>query len=209
MAPDLLLHSLDLNIGKKWSRRLFPAVLRSSKQEAGFYASAAMMATCPSLQQSKQKVLSYRAPWYLCNGDLSTIIPSVWATAKAVLGTEVHYTRNLMRNRNADELFSTDWLFRLPTPCVSPTPNLKVVLLVPGIGGDSHAAYVMSTALAFQHGGWDVCVLNPRGLTQHSPLASTVAHILDPTDARTCDLHVVATELAATYPNAAALVRSI
>ena len=76
------------------------------------------------------------------------------------------------RNDNVDELSSADRSRTQQDTTGSPLPdhNCKIVtpagvaIMVPGVGGDSSAGYINAASSEFLKKGFNICVLNPRGI---------------------------------------------
>jgi predicted alpha/beta-fold hydrolase len=70
--------------------------------------------------------------------------------------------------------------------CAHPPPQPGVVIFVPGVGGDSRAGYINAAARQLLASGFNVCVLNPRGIA-HGHRVQDVHNLYDALDLS--DLH--------------------
>lgn len=91
---------------------------------------------------------SYKAPAWLYNGHLQTIIPSVFRKVG-----NVPYKRERIKTSDNDFL-DLDWLHN---------DNSRLVIISHGLEGDSQRGYVKGMAKAFGTNGWDVLAWNFRG----------------------------------------------
>lgn len=90
----------------------------------------------------------FNRPWYLCNGHLETIWPSLFRSLDLPA-----YRRELITTRDADFL-TLDWLQQ---------GHGRLAVVSHGLEGDSHRHYVVGMALALAAHGWDVLAWNFRG----------------------------------------------
>jgi predicted alpha/beta-fold hydrolase len=91
---------------------------------------------------------SYKAPSYLFNGHLQTIIPSAFRKVQGV-----HYTRERIETADHDFL-DLDW---------STVGSEKLVILSHGLEGSADRHYIKGMAKAFNKKGWDALAWNCRG----------------------------------------------
>ena len=90
----------------------------------------------------------YKQPWYLCNGHLETIWPSLFRRVEPPL-----YRRERIATSD-DDFLDLDWL----------QPGHKRLAIVShGLEGDSHRHYLAGMAKALAANGWDVLAWNFRG----------------------------------------------
>ena len=119
---------------------------------------------------------AYRAPWWLRNGHLATIIPSAFRKIP------VAYERERIGTPDNDFL-DLDW-------CAT-TGNDKVVIVLHGLEGHSYRHYVAGMVNYFARQGWDAVAFNSRscsGTMNRQPrlyshadapdLAVAVAHVV-------------------------------
>ncbi len=90
---------------------------------------------------------TYRAPWWLRNGHLATIIPSAFRKIP------VAYDRERIGTPDNDFL-DLDW-------CTT-TGNDKVVIVLHGLEGHSYRHYVAGMVNYFARQGWDAVAFNSR-----------------------------------------------
>jgi predicted alpha/beta-fold hydrolase len=91
---------------------------------------------------------SYRTPWWLRNGHLATIIPSVLRKIDGV-----DYSRERINTPDQD-FIDLDWL---------QGDNTQLVVLMHGLEGDSERPYMKGMAKYFHKQSWDVVAYNCRG----------------------------------------------
>ncbi|SNC67963.1 hypothetical protein SAMN06265337_2132 [Hymenobacter gelipurpurascens] len=94
---------------------------------------------------------SYQPPFYLFNGHLQTIVPSLWRTVP-----EVHYQRERVETDDGDFL-DLDWSRLTPGRSAS---GLGIVSH--GLEGDASRPYVRGMVRALNHAGLDVLAWNYR-----------------------------------------------
>ena len=88
-----------------------------------------------------------KPPFYLFNGHLETIIPSLWRKIEGV-----NYSREKITTPDEDFL-NLDW---------SKVGSNKLLIISHGLEGDSKRHYAKALVKLFNHGGWDVLVWNNR-----------------------------------------------
>ena len=111
----------------------------------------------------------HAAPFYLFNGHLQTIIPSL----RRVKG--VHYQRERIRTSDGDFL-DLDWSLtesrteslpksqtELPTESTAGQPTDRLAILSHGLEGDSRRPYVLGMVRELNARGWDALAWNYRG----------------------------------------------
>jgi predicted alpha/beta-fold hydrolase len=96
----------------------------------------------PIIKQS-----SYRPPWYLFNGDLETIIPSLMRKIDGVT-----YTRERLELTDGD-FIDLDWL---------KNKGNRLVIIAHGLEGSSERHYSKGMAKYFFQRGWDALAWNCR-----------------------------------------------
>ncbi|MFN4146255.1 MAG: YheT family hydrolase [Runella sp.] len=87
------------------------------------------------------------SPFFLFNGHLQTVYPSIFRQVK-----EVNYRRQRLILSDGD-FVDLDWL---------DTDSRKLVVLSHGLEGDSYRHYIKGTAKLFAKNGWDVLAWNCR-----------------------------------------------
>ncbi len=90
---------------------------------------------------------SYTPPFYLRNGHVSTIVPSMFRKVNGVA-----YTRERIETPD-DDFLDIDWIKQ---------GNEKLVVVFHGLEGNSHRHYVKGVAKHFAAHGWDVAAWNAR-----------------------------------------------
>ncbi len=90
---------------------------------------------------------TYKPPFYLRNGHVSTILPSIF---RKVDGVE--YTRERITTPD-DDFLDIDWIKK---------GNKRLVLILHGLEGNSHRHYVKGVAKHFSANKWDVAAWNAR-----------------------------------------------
>jgi predicted alpha/beta-fold hydrolase len=90
---------------------------------------------------------NYRPPWYLFNGHLETIVPSMTRKIK-----DVHYERERFELSDGD-FIDVDWLTN---------KNNKLVIIAHGLEGSSDRHYCKGMAKYFFQRGWDALAWNCR-----------------------------------------------
>ncbi len=90
---------------------------------------------------------TYHAPFYLFNGHVETIIPSIFRQLQGV------YNRERLELSDGDFL-DLDWLAR---------ENDKLVVISHGLEGNSERHYAKGMATYFHNHGWDAVAWNCRG----------------------------------------------
>ena len=94
-------------------------------------------------------VHGYRPPFWLWNGDLLTVVPSLKK------GTTPIYSRaEFAVKGHESDVFATDW--RFPEEW-----NGKVTILIAGVGGNANARYIVQVGDELLEQGAIVCVINP------------------------------------------------
>jgi len=90
---------------------------------------------------------NYKPPFYLQNGHVSTILPSMFRKVKGV-----EYTRERITTPD-DDFLDIDWIKK---------GNKKLVVVLHGLEGNSHRHYVKGVAKHFSAHNWDVAAWNAR-----------------------------------------------
>ncbi len=90
---------------------------------------------------------NYKPPFYLRNGHVSTILPSIF---RRVDGVE--YTRERIETPD-DDFLDIDWIKK---------GNSRLVIVFHGLEGNSHRHYVKGVATHFSKNDWDVAAWNAR-----------------------------------------------
>lgn len=98
--------------------------------------------------------MTYQAPWYLPNGHLQTIIPSLF---RRVAG--LRYQRERINTPDGDFL-DLDWISNSDTPAQQNTDML--IIISHGLEGDSSRSYVKGLAKAFLNQGCHALAWNYR-----------------------------------------------
>eukprot|EP00873_Tetraselmis_striata_P045673 jgi/Tetstr1/465937/TSEL_010551.t1 len=149
---------LPVQTGVSWDHDALP--------REGVYCSAEpgsliheLVAECPSLSEAANW---YRAPWFMANGHILT----VWSALRRD-APEVIYSRRCLVTPDGGTLgldFVQGVMSDRHTGAPAPAPSSgPLVLLCPGLGGDSEDAYVRSMAAAVTEHGFQCAVLNLRG----------------------------------------------
>ncbi len=127
--------------------------------------------------------MTYQAPWYLPNGHLQTIIPSLFRRV-----TGLHFRRTRINTPDGDFL-DLDWISSTTTEASKTADTL--IIISHGLEGDSRRSYIKGLARAFLHQSCHALAWNYRscsgepnklphfyhsGATQD--LAQVVEHIL-------------------------------
>lgn len=118
---------------------------------------------------------SYRPPWWLRNGHLHTVYPTLFRPRP-----RVSYRRERIATPDGD-LLDIDW---------SEVGSKRLALVCHGLESSSRAKYVLGMVRASNHAGWDALAMNMRGCggepnllprSYHSgateDLAAIVAHL--------------------------------
>lgn len=125
--------------------------------------------------------MNYKAPWYLPNGHLQTIIPSLFRRVKGLV-----YRRERITTPDGDFL-DLDWITETDNTAAADT----LIIISHGLEGDSRRGYVKGLAKAFLSQGCQVLAWNFRSCSgepnklphfYHSgtthDLAQVVAHVV-------------------------------
>ena len=94
------------------------------------------------------KIHEFKRPWFLFNGHMETIWPSLFRKVKAP-----GYRRERIQTPD-DDFLDLDWL---------QSGNKRLVIISHGLEGDSSRHYVAGMALALSKNDWDVLAWNFRG----------------------------------------------
>jgi predicted alpha/beta-fold hydrolase len=95
---------------------------------------------------------TFRAPWWLRNGHLQTILPVIWPRA-------IHLDCTPERLELDDgDFLDLEW---------ARAGCSRVAILSHGLESDSHAGYIRGMALALNAAGWDVLAWSFRGCGPH------------------------------------------
>lgn len=97
---------------------------------------------------------SHTPPFYLFNGHLQTIIPSLFRRVKGV-----EYQRERIATPDQDFL-DVDWS-SAPNPL--PEAGKRLAILSHGLEGDSRRSYILGMVRALNAHGWDALAWNYRG----------------------------------------------
>ena len=103
----------------------------------------------------------YSPPFYLFNGHLQTIVPSVFYTKKNNL-----YTRERIDTRDGDFL-DIDWIRK---------GNKRLALITHGLEGSAYSPYMIRMAEAMSSSGWDTLCWNFRGCSGEMNRKPTFYH---------------------------------
>jgi predicted alpha/beta-fold hydrolase len=103
----------------------------------------------------------YSPPFYLFNGHLQTIVPSVFFHQKGN-----PYTRERINTRD-DDFLDIDWMKR---------GNNKLMIVSHGLEGSSHSPYVLRFAEEISSKGWDALCWNYRGCSGEMNRKPTFYH---------------------------------
>ena len=95
-----------------------------------------------------QNTPTYKPPFWLFNGHLETIFPSLCRSVKIE-----NYNRERVDTPDGDFL-DLDWINK---------DNEKLVILCHGLEGDSYRPYMKGMARALSRGGFDITCMNFRG----------------------------------------------
>ncbi len=90
---------------------------------------------------------TYKPPFYLRNGHVSTILPSMF---RKVVGVEYERERIFTPD---DDFLDIDWVKK---------GNKRLVVVLHGLEGNSHRHYVKGVAKHFSKNNWDVAAWNAR-----------------------------------------------
>lgn len=122
-------------------------------------------------QLSRLYVRRYVPHPLLWNGDMKTVLPTV--VHEWFGGKDNKYVRVNMKGSSLHPgTVACDYLF-------TKRPHGRLAVLLPGIGGNADAVYVRQVGEEFVRRGWNVCVVNPRGLDANVPDASNVRNVID------------------------------
>ena len=127
----------------------------------------------------------YRSPFYLFNGHLQTIIPSLVRRVKGVT-----YARERIATPD-DDFLDLDWSFA--DEAVGPQPRLAVISH--GLEGDSKRPYVTGMARMLNANGYDVLAWNYRSCSGEINRQRRFYHI-----GATDDMHTVVQHALRTRP---------
>jgi uncharacterized protein len=110
---------------------------------------------------------NYKAPFYLFNRHLQTIIPGVFRKVEGV-----EYQRERLELPD-DDFVDLDWLKK---------NSKKVAILTHGLEGDSSRHYIRGTAKLLHSNGWDVCAWNCRSCSGEMNRQQRMYHHADIAD---------------------------
>lgn len=118
---------------------------------------------------------TYRPPWWLRNGHLATIIPSVFRKIEGV-----GYNRERIITPDQD-FIDLDWLR---------DDSERLVVLMHGLEGDSQRSYMKGMAKYFHDHSWDVVAYNCRGCSGEVNKQPRLYHHGDTVDVNTVMTHL-------------------
>ncbi len=121
---------------------------------------------------------TYKPPFYLRNGHVSTILPSIFRKVEGV-----EYTRERITTPDNDFL-DIDWI---------KNDNAKLVIVFHGLEGNSHRHYVKGVAKHFSANKWDVAAWNARSCSGEMNLQPRLYHHGDVADIATTIDYILAT----------------
>ena len=107
------------------------------------------------------KSVNYKPPFFLFNGHLQTIYPSLFRSIK------VNYTRERIKTNDGD-FIDLDWK--------TINNSKKLVILSHGLEGDTHRQYVTGMVKALDEKGFDILAWNYRGCSGEINLIYKLYH---------------------------------
>ena len=125
---------------------------------------------------------SYQPPFYLFNGHLQTIAPSLWRTVP-----EVSYKRERLELPDGDFL-NLDWSRR-----AAELPTKGLAILSHGLEGDSHRPYMLGMVRALNRAGLDALAWNYRSCGGEMNRLLRSYHLGDTQDLARVLAHAIAT----------------
>jgi predicted alpha/beta-fold hydrolase len=124
----------------------------------------------------------YQPPFYMFNGHLQTIVPSLWREVP-----EVHYQRERVETPDGDFL-DLDWSWRQPQ---APADTLCIVSH--GLEGDASRPYVRGMVRALNQAGFDALAWNYRSCSGEMNRLLRSYHLGDTDDLDFVVRHALAT----------------
>ncbi|MEM1134394.1 MAG: alpha/beta fold hydrolase [Bacteroidota bacterium] len=118
----------------------------------------------------------FKAPFYQLNGNLQTIIPSIFRSVN-----EVTYSRERIDTPDGDFL-DLDW---------SVKGSNKIVLISHGLEGSTDRHYVKGAVKLFNNAGWDACAWNCRSCSGEMNRLPRFYHHADTPDLQLVVEHII------------------
>lgn len=119
---------------------------------------------------------TYKPPFYLRNGHLSTVLPSIFRKVEGV-----NYTRERLFTPD-DDFLDIDWV---------KMGNSKLVIVFHGLEGNSDRHYVKGVAKHFSSNNWDVAAWNARSCSGEMNNQPRLYHHADVEDVETAVNHII------------------
>ncbi len=119
----------------------------------------------------------YKPPFYLRNGHISTILPSMFRKVEGV-----EYERERITTPD-DDFLDIDWIKK---------GNNKLVIVFHGLEGSSNRHYVKGVAKHFSANKWDVAAWNARSCSGEMNTQPRLYHHGDVADIETSVNHIIA-----------------
>ena len=119
---------------------------------------------------------TYKPPFHLRNGHLSTVLPSIYRKVEGV-----HYTRERIATPD-DDFLDIDWV---------KNGNSKLVILFHGLEGNSDRHYVKGVAKHFSENDWDMAAWNARSCSGEMNKQPRLYHHADVEDVETAVNHII------------------
>jgi len=119
---------------------------------------------------------TYKPPFYLRNGHVSTILLSMFRKVEGVA-----YTRERITTPD-DDFLDIDWIKK---------DNKRLVLVLHGLEGNSHRHYVKGVAKHFSKNNWDVAAWNARSCSGEMNTQPRLYHHGDVADVVTTIDHII------------------
>lgn len=123
---------------------------------------------------------TYKPPFYLRNGHVSTILPSIFRKVEGIA-----YVRERIITPD-DDFLDIDWIKK---------GNNKLVIVFHGLEGNSNRHYVKGVAKHFSANKWDVAAWNARSCSGEINKQPRLYHHGDVEDIETSINHIIAHNL--------------
>lgn len=119
---------------------------------------------------------TYKPSFYLRNGHLSTVLPSIFRKVEST-----DYTRERITTPD-DDFLDIDWIKK---------DNSKLVIIFHGLEGNSERHYVKGVAKYFSENHWDVAAWNARSCSGEMNKQPRLYHHADVEDVATTINHII------------------
>ena len=119
---------------------------------------------------------SYKPPWFLANGHMQTLLPTLFRRVAGVV-----YQRERITTPD-DDFLDLDW---------SVKGSRRLGVIAHGLEGDSKRAYAKGMVRALLKNGWDAVVWNARGCSGEPNRVLHFTHSGATVDLQTVLAHVL------------------